>query len=296
MGGCVWCCQICGGSQPLGASPISPRSSSDPPKYLRPHPWSSPLNDRHFDEAIAGAWAAYDAGDYDRAIALNNEALEIHPSPDLVWLLLTRRGDCYLEKNEPNKAIADYDAAARFGELNSHSYVARALAWWREGKREKAMKDFEAAIAKNPDDTSIYLNRATAFADDGDLDLALADYAKALELSPKNVNARLAYAELYVRRKENLEAITQAMIALQIDRRSSRAYVVRAKAYAQMSRKFSALADLDTATKLAPGDRATALNNVAWCRATCRQNVNINELCERSLPVKRPPYKSGKEG
>src|ERR1700732_31955 len=76
---------------------------------LRPHPWSSPLHDRRFDGAIAGARAAYDAGDYDRAIALNTRALEIRPSQDLVWLLLTRRAECYSRKNEPDQALADYE-------------------------------------------------------------------------------------------------------------------------------------------------------------------------------------------
>jgi tetratricopeptide (TPR) repeat protein len=112
------------------AKPSTKPRRTDPKalEELRPRPWSSPLNNRHFDEAIAGARAAYDVGNYDRAIAFNTEALAIHPSDDLVWLLLRRRGDCYLENGEPDDAIADYEQAARLGDLDAHTYISRALA------------------------------------------------------------------------------------------------------------------------------------------------------------------------
>jgi tetratricopeptide (TPR) repeat protein len=249
------------------------QSPPDPLALLRPHPWSSPLHNQKFDEAIAGARAAYDRGDYDRAIALNTEALQMHPSPDLVWLLFTRRGDCYLEKNELDKALAEYDAAERLGNLDSHGYVTRAYAWWRKGKRDQAAKEFEAAIAANPGDPFIYAERARLLVEDGNLDLALADCAKTLELNPKNVGARLALADIYIRRNENEKALTQATIVLQINPNSAAAYVTRAKAYAQLRMNSRALAELDEATKLKNGDPMRALNSVAWCRATCGQNA-----------------------
>jgi tetratricopeptide (TPR) repeat protein len=253
------------------ATPV--QSLTGPLARLRPHPLSSPLHNRRFDEAIAGARAAYDAGDYDRAIALNTKALEIHPSEDLVWLLLTRRADSYLGKKEPDKALADYDAAARLGGLDSRNYITRALTLRQKGKREEAAKDFEAAIATSPDDALIYSVRADTFAEDGNLDLALADYAKALELNPRNIDSRLACAEIYLRQNENQKAIKQATIALQIDPNSSRAYVTRAKAYAQLRMNSQGLAELEAAASLKTGDKAGALNNVAWCRATGSQNA-----------------------
>jgi tetratricopeptide (TPR) repeat protein len=253
------------------ATPV--QSLIGPLARLRPHPLSSPLHNRRFDEAIAGARAAYDAGDYDRAITLNTEALKIHPSEDLVWLLLTRRGDSYLGKKEPDKALADYDAAARLGGLDSRNYITRALALRQKGRREEAAKDFEAAIATSADDPLIYSVRADTFAEDGNLDLALADYAKALELNPRDVNSRLACAEIYLRRDENQKAITQATIALQIDPNLSRAYVTRAKAYARLWMNSQALAELDAGTKLNTSNKAGALNNIAWCRATSPQNA-----------------------
>jgi tetratricopeptide (TPR) repeat protein len=237
---------------------------------LAPHPLSSPLHNRRFDEAVAGARAAYEAADYDRAIALNTEALAIHPSEDLVWLLLTRRGNCHLAKREANEALADYGEAARLGGLDSYTYVNRATALRQTGKRDEAARDFEAAIAADPGNARIYAARAVALAEDGELKSALMDSAKAVELDQQNINLRLAYAELLIRQHRNQEAITQSTIALKIEPRAARAHVTRAKAYVQLEMYAEAQWDLDGATAQ-PADKAEALNSVAWCRATCSQ-------------------------
>jgi tetratricopeptide (TPR) repeat protein len=257
------------------AKPSTKPRRTDPKalEELRPRPWSSPLNNRHFDEAIAGARAAYDVGNYDRAIAFNTEALAIHPSDDLVWLLLRRRGDCYLENGEPDNAIADYEQAARLGDLDPHTYISRALALRHKGQRVEAMQDFEMAIATSPTDPLVYLQRATVFMEDGELDKALADYAKVLELNPRHTDARIGCAEIYLRQKESEKAITQSTIALKINPTSAKAYVTRAKAFAQLQMNFRALADLDAVTKLKSGDKRAALDTVAWCRATSTQSA-----------------------
>jgi tetratricopeptide (TPR) repeat protein len=252
----------------------STRRGTDPAALakLRPHPWSSPLNDRQFDEAIAGASAAYEAADYDRAIALNTRALEIKPSKDLVWLLLRRRGNCYLAKNEPDRALADYDEAAKLGELDVDTHISRAFAWRLTSQRQYAAKEFDAAIALDRNDPDIYFYRAGMLVEDGNLDAALADYTKALELNPRSINSRVACAEIYVRQHESQKAITQATIALQMDKYSARAHVSRARAYTQLYMSSEARADLDAAMKSNSLNKA-ALNTVAWCLATCPENT-----------------------
>jgi tetratricopeptide (TPR) repeat protein len=240
---------------------------------LRPHPLSSPLHNRQFDEAIAGARKAYEAGDYIRAIALNTEALNVHPSQDLVWLLLTRRGDCYLQKGDSDKALADYDQAALLGELDPHTYVNQALALRRIGKSVEAMKDLDAAVTSNPRDALIYAGRATILAEDGNLEGALTDYLKALEFNPENLNWRISCAEIYLRQNDNQKAITQSTIALQTNAHWALPYVTRAKAYARLGMNAEALADLNTADQLNTTEQAAALNTVAWCRATCPESV-----------------------
>jgi tetratricopeptide (TPR) repeat protein len=252
----------------------STRRRTDPAALakLRPHPWSSPLKDRRFDEAIAGASAAYEAGDYDRAIALNTKALEIKPSKDLIWLLLKRRGNCYVAKNEPDRALADYDEAAKLGELDVDAHLNSAFAWRLKGQRQDAAKEFDAAIALDQNDPDIYFYRAAMLVEDGKLDAALADYTKALQLNPRSINSRVACAEIYVHEHESQKAITQATIALQMDKYSARAYVARARAYTQLRMNTEARTDLDVAMKSNPRNKA-ALNTAAWCLATCPENI-----------------------
>lgn len=253
---------------PGGSSQRIDPTGTDPLKTLRPHPWSSPLHDRNFDNAIAGARAAADAGDYDRAITLNTEALNIHPSEDLVWVLLIRRADCYYNKGDPDKALADFDAAAGLGGLNPDSYINRAFALRQKGKRDEAMRDFEAAIRLDPNGSFAYCNRASAFAEDGDLYNALADYAKALELNPRAHGCRLACAEVYLRQNENEQALMQADVAIRAKAQLTRAHIIKATAYAQMRDYSKALTELNLATNVDSKELPAALNAVAWFRAT----------------------------
>jgi tetratricopeptide (TPR) repeat protein len=248
--------------QPLGPN------GSDPLTNLRPHPWSSPLHDRHFDEAIAGARAAADAEDYDRAIALNTEALNIHPSDDLKWVLLIRRADCYYWKGDPDKTIADLNEALRLGGLNADSYVTRAYALRQKGKTNEAMEDLEAAIRLNPNYAYPYCTRANIFVEDGNLYDAVADYAKALQLNPKAVDCRLSCAEIYVRENKSEEALNQADMVIRMNMRLSRAHIVKAEAYAKMRNFSKALAELDQVKQVGTKELPEALNGVAWFRAT----------------------------
>jgi tetratricopeptide (TPR) repeat protein len=251
----------------------SRRVDPAPLQRLRPHPWSSPLHNRHFDEAIAGARAAYGSGDYDRAIVLNTEALQVQPSPDLVWLLLIRRAGCYLEKNDSDKALADYNEAERLGGLDASSYIDRARAWQQKSDLSQAMKDLDAAAADNPKDDNVYFYRGVIAADEGKFDDALQAYDKAVELNAKNAGARLNASRIRLRRNENERVITDATIALRIRPSLTAAYVIRAQAYAQLKMNSQATAELDSGLRLNTSDKASALNSVAWCRATAAQTA-----------------------
>ena len=256
----------------LPSAPRAHRGDPKPLQDLRPHPWSSPLNNRKFDQAFADSSAAFEAGDYDRAIARNSDALQVHPSDDLVWLLLKRRGDAYLAKGDADNALADYEQAARLGGFDPQMQMNHAFALQRKGKTQDAMKDVDAVIAANSTEAQPYLNRARLFANDGDLARALQDYEKALELDPRNLEARIRCAEISLRRNQNQKAILHASVGLKIDRRLTSAYLTRAKAYAQLWMKIDARADLERALRENPND-ANTLNAIAWCRATCRSSA-----------------------
>jgi len=69
------------------------QSPPGPLAFLRPHPWSSPLHNQKFDEAIAGARAAYDRGDYERAnrVEYGSSADASKPGSRLAVVHATRR-------------------------------------------------------------------------------------------------------------------------------------------------------------------------------------------------------------
>jgi tetratricopeptide (TPR) repeat protein len=61
---------------------------------------------------------------------------------DSAYLL---RAGAYLDRGEPDIAIADYSAAINLAPANAAAYVGRALAYFRRGDRDRAVIDFAIA-------------------------------------------------------------------------------------------------------------------------------------------------------
>jgi tetratricopeptide (TPR) repeat protein len=212
--------------------------------------------------------AAYEAGDFDRAIALCNQALAMDIAPAEASIVVMRRGNVYLQKNEVDKAMNDYEQALRLDPGNAAAYVNRALGLERKGEREDALKDLSEALRLNPRDVSAYHNRATIFLTEGNLNGALSDFAKVIELDPKDSDAHVGRAAVYLRQNENDLAIAECDLAIEQNPNSVIAYIERAKAHAQMKQYARASNDLEATAKLKAKDMSQAFNSVAWLRAT----------------------------
>ena len=91
------------------------------------------------------------------------------------------RGVAYAQKNDYNRAFADYNKAI---ELNPNDarprYNNRGVAHSNESNYDRAI-----ATTTRPKYAETYINRGLAFLHKGEHDLAIADYDKAIELNPK---------------------------------------------------------------------------------------------------------------
>jgi tetratricopeptide (TPR) repeat protein len=68
---------------------------------------------------------------------------------DRIKALVARAG-AFTRKDQPDRAISDYDAVLRL-EPQADLYNVRGELWWKKGDRPKALSDFAAAIKLNPD-------------------------------------------------------------------------------------------------------------------------------------------------
>jgi len=96
-------------------------------------------------EAKANAYA--DLGDYDKAIALYNEALATTATPAYV---LHDRGMAYMGKGEYAKAVADLTQALQINpnekEFVAQGYNDRAVVYFRSGQYAQSRQDVEKAL------------------------------------------------------------------------------------------------------------------------------------------------------
>jgi len=94
------------------------------------------------------------------------------------------RARCYKQKEEFDKAIADYTKVIELEPKHKEIacvYENRALSYCQKGDFDKAIEDYNRAIGLDNWSYYYYL-RGKAYAEKGDVDKAIADYAEAVKL------------------------------------------------------------------------------------------------------------------
>ena len=112
-------------------------------------------------------------GDFDRAIADYNQAIQLDPKYGVAY---TNRGSALGSKGNFDRAIADFDQAIQLDPKDADAYYSRGRAWSGKGDLDRAIADYNQAIQLNPKYGNAYVNRGSAWGNKGDLDRAIADY------------------------------------------------------------------------------------------------------------------------
>ncbi len=103
---------------------------------------------------------------------------------------LTKSGNEKMRNGDFDGAIAEFNEVIRISQIypanvQSASYISRALAYEGKGDLDKALTDFSKAISLQSNNAFAYQNRAGVFEKQNEIDKAIADYSKAIKLNPK---------------------------------------------------------------------------------------------------------------
>jgi len=123
----------------------------------------------------------YEKNDLDRAIADFNKAILIFPISNVY----VNRGLAWYAKKEYERATADFDEAIKRNPANVDAYKDRGAAWANRGEFGRAIADFDQAIKLDPNDAETYFNRGLAKRDNGDTPGGDADIAAAKKINPE---------------------------------------------------------------------------------------------------------------
>ncbi|MBK8141822.1 MAG: tetratricopeptide repeat protein [Chitinophagaceae bacterium] len=104
--------------------------------------------------------------EYDRAILLYREAIEIEPDNPKLFFDLS---DCYFEINNLEQAILILDTAILLDSNYAPFYNNRGLYYCNLNKNKKGMIDLKKALQLDSSSYTIYLNLALAYYFDNNL-------------------------------------------------------------------------------------------------------------------------------
>jgi tetratricopeptide (TPR) repeat protein len=140
---------------------------------------------------LAG-FAKSEAGDYEGALELLHQGLEIAPTDHF---LLYSIGFCLSRLERYDGALAAFDSALQVRPGAPAPLFQKGLILSRRGDEDGALAHYDAAIAADPNYEDPLAGRATIAAQHGRFDEARAFAARALKIDPRQPLANLAIAQ-----------------------------------------------------------------------------------------------------
>ena len=166
------------------------------------------------------------------------------------------------------KAAANaLDRALQIDQQDMESLLLRSEVFEELGDFDRARADVEQILQQQPGMPEAILQRASIFSAQKKYDLALADLGTLLKQNPKNTQLRVQIAQLYLAGGWPRKAADIASAVIKDEPGNWLAYRGRADAYLAIGKHAEAIADFESAARIAP-DNSGILNNFAWVLAT----------------------------
>jgi tetratricopeptide (TPR) repeat protein len=134
-------------------------------------------SERNLAMAFNNRGTAYsEKEDFDRAIADYNEAIRLNVNYANAF---NNRGVAHKAKGSLDRALADYGEAIRLDPKHARAFNNRGLAYFDIKNYERAIADYDEAVRLDPGYANALHNRGDAYWAKGDVDRAFADYGRA---------------------------------------------------------------------------------------------------------------------
>jgi tetratricopeptide (TPR) repeat protein len=196
------------------------------------------------EQCLSLGKAEADAGS-DRRIEVCTRAIESGSlSQEKLAVALNSRGAAYARRNDPDRAISDFDAALRLYPDFLAALLDRGMAYGTKGDYERSVADFSAVILRNPKLTQAYNGRCYTLALMGDAAHALEDCNRALALEPNTPYILDSRAYAFLRAGDFPRALADYDLILQIEPKNAPALYGRGIARLRLGRRQDGEQDL----------------------------------------------------
>ncbi|MBR3498505.1 MAG: tetratricopeptide repeat protein [Selenomonadaceae bacterium] len=200
------------------------------------------------NQKVDAAQKLFDKGDYDGAIKLCNEAIELDSDNALAWGLL---GIACGRLGQYERAIVDFNKAIKLNPNDDIAYNNRGVAYSKLGNKyslvdrifdvksedyyksleyfTNAIQDFNKAIELNPNSYSAYNNLGIVYSSLDLYELAIQKFNKAIQINPNYASAYHNRGAAFNSLKKFKQAITDYDKAIELDPHDTLAKVLREK-------------------------------------------------------------------
>ncbi len=186
-------------------------------------------------------------GIWNNSIGLWSYVIGKHP--ERAHLVYYFRGLAFLNTDQADKAIEDFNMATALDPSFRDAYLNRGSAFEKLGRLDSAIEDFNRAIALSPSYEG-YFNRGITFEKMGRIDEAIKDYNQAIAMSPSRYEAYLAAGRLYGKTGSFDKAIECFSKYIAVNPRNAEFYNNRGLSYLYIGQDERALDDFNKAIAL----------------------------------------------
>ena len=195
--------------------------------------------------------------DFDSAIKLYTEAINIYTKlifsddNEMISGVFTNRGYAYMNMNNYNAALSDYNKAISLNPNNNVAYNNRSVVYNNMQKYLEAVADCNKALKIDPSHAEAYINRGVSYMKLGNYTAAMQDFNKSISLTESAVsyaNRGLAYC-MSMNFEEGIKDLTKA---IEIDPNYANSYISLGGIYLFREQYSLALKYLDKGIKLNP--------------------------------------------
>jgi tetratricopeptide (TPR) repeat protein len=164
------------------------------------------------------------------------------------------RGAAYLQNDDIDSAIRDFNEAINRRPDFANAYQNRGVAKFKRGDYESALADLNLAIKFNGDSAVFYGFRGVILNAMGEYDLAIADFGKSIRIDKSYANAFNNRGYAYQRKRMSKEALQDYTEAINLSPKTPKFYIGRASVKMDMDQLDGAITDLNEAIRLDPRD------------------------------------------
>ncbi|MEQ8221525.1 MAG: tetratricopeptide repeat protein, partial [Candidatus Eremiobacterota bacterium] len=183
------------------------------------------------------------------SITLWSDVLKNYPDIVIAW---NNRGIAYMEKNEYDRAIDDFDHSIKLDASYGEAYYNLGNTYYKKQEYDKALRNFNYALKLNNSHVKAYINRGTLYYNTGNYDLALSDINRALTLDPYSYIAYTARGNVYFEKKEYKKSLADYNQSLKIAPNFAETYNNRGILYGVIKEYDRAIDDFTKAVTINP--------------------------------------------